>query len=391
MKLSKCFSMALRSILSNKARSMLTMLGIIIGISAVIILISVMDGMTGEVTDAFSDVGTNSISVTLTGRGGNRNLTEEDFYRFVRSYPDYFGGVSPTVTVMGKVKIGSEELESTSVTGVSEDYANIGTREIGKGRYLQYADIAAHKNTCVVGSYIDLEFFGGHSLGQTLKVNGVAFKIVGVLAEKGDSTEGSSNNDCIFIPYTTAAKMSFSEVNSYSLRILREEDYEFCENLLKTWLNQTYENDDYYTVISLKEIADMVSDLLGTMKTVLVCIAAISLLVGGIGIMNIMLVTVTERTREIGIRKSLGAKRRDIMTQFVIESATVSLIGGVFGILLGCSAAVLAGKLLKMTVFPSARAIILATGVSMAIGIVFGYLPASKAAKLNPIDALRYE
>lgn len=391
MKLSKCFTMAIRSILSNKARSLLTMLGIIIGIAAVIILISVMDGMTGEVTDAFSDVGTNSISVTLTGRGGNRNLKESDFYRFVARYPDYFGGVSPTVTVPGKVKVGSEELSSTTVTGVSEDYNNIGARTVQTGRYLQYADISAKKNTCVVGTYIEKEYLNGNALGKTVKVNGNSFTVVGVLNEKGDSIEGSANNDCIFIPYTTAEKLIQTEVNSYVLRILREEDYQAAESLLKGWLNQTYENDDYYTVISMKEIADMVADLLGTMKTVLVCIAGISLLVGGIGIMNIMLVTVTERTREIGIRKSLGAKRRDIMTQFVIESATVSLIGGIFGILLGCSAAILFGNLLDLSVFPSARAVLLATGVSMAIGIFFGYLPASKAAKLNPIDALRYE
>lgn len=390
MKVTKCFGMAVASILGNKVRSLLTMLGIIIGIAAVIILVSVMDGMTGEITSAFNDIGTNVISVTITGRGGNRNVTEDDFFDFVERNSEYFGGVSPTVTVMGTVKAQGEDLDSTTVTGVSEDYENIGQRPLAKGRFLQYVDVGKRKKVCVVGSYIDQVIFGGNSIGQTIKINGNTYTIVGALAEKSDSTEGSGD-DCIYLPYTNASKMTFGEVNSYSLRILNEDQYQTCENLLKAWLNQTYENDDYYTVISMKEIANMVTDLMGTMKMVLVCIAGISLLVGGIGIMNIMLVTVTERTKEIGIRKSLGAKRRDIMSQFVIESATVSLIGGVIGIIVGCIAASLFGRVLDMSVAPSPNAIILATSVSVGIGIGFGYLPASKAAKLNPIDALRHD
>ena len=390
MKTTKCFGMALASILGNKVRSLLTMLGIIIGIAAVIILVSVMDGMTGEVTSAFNDIGTNVISVTITGRGGNRNVTENDFFDFVERNPAYFAGVSPTVTVMGTVKADGNDLESTSVTGVSEEYENIGQRPLGSGRFLQYVDVSKRKNVCVVGSYINQTVFGGNALGRTIKINGNPYTVVGTLEEKADSMEGSGD-DCIYIPYTNAAKMTFGEINSYSLRIVNEEEYQTCENILKAWLNQTYQNDDYYTVISMKEIANMVTDLLSTMKMVLVCIAGISLLVGGIGIMNIMLVTVTERTKEIGIRKSLGAKRRDIMTQFVIESAMVSLIGGVIGIILGCIAASLFGKLLDMSVMPSMRAIVVATSVSVGIGIGFGYLPASKAAKLNPIDALRHD
>ena len=212
-----------------------------------------------------------------------------------------------------------------------------------------------------------------------------------MLEETEDSTQ-SSADDCIYIPYTTAAKASGSAtISSYTLSAANKDVVNDAVSKVKELLNKKIGDDDYYNVVSMMSMIEKMEDIMGSMSTVLVAIAGISLLVGGIGIMNIMLVSVTERTREIGIRKSLGAKQKDIMLQFVIEAGTVSCIGGIIGIIIGSAVSMLAGRLLNLSVSPSAIAIVLAFGVSVGIGIAFGFLPAKKAAKLNPIDALRYE
>ena len=394
MGIGKSFSMAISSIINNKMRSFLTMLGIIIGIMAVIVLVSVMNGLTGEVTDMFNEIGTTSITVSIQPRS-IKKLDPDDMFDWADQNSELFSQVSPNVTLSGTVKTSSSGDDSimTSCKGVSENYIDMKDMTVAFGRFLQYIDCEREMKTCVIGTYQALYFFNSASgaLNQELKINGVPYKIVGVLEETEDSTE-SSGDDVIYIPYTTAMKASGSTVvSSYTVMATSEDMVTPAVNSIKTLLNDKIGGSDYYTVTSMLSMIDTMTDIMNKMSMVLVAIAAISLLVGGIGIMNIMLVSVTERTREIGIRKSLGAKHKHIMTQFVMEAATVSCLGGIIGIILGSSLAVLAGKLLGMSTNPSIGAIWVAFGVSVAIGIAFGFLPARKAAQLNPIDALRYD
>ena len=394
MGIGKSFSMAISSIINNKMRSFLTMLGIIIGIMAVIVLVSVMNGLTGEVTDMFNEIGTTSITVSIQPRS-IKKLDPDDMFDWADQNPELFSQVSPNVTLSGTVKTSSSGDDSimTSCRGVSENYIDMKDMTVAFGRFLQYIDCEREMKTCVIGTYQALYFFNSASgaLNQELKINGVPYKIVGVLEETEDSTE-SSGDDIIYIPYTTAMKASGSTVvSSYTVMATSEDTVTPAVNSIKTLLNDKIGDSDYYTVTSMLSMIDTMTDIMNKMSMVLVAIAGLSLLVGGIGIMNIMLVSVTERTREIGIRKSLGAKHKHIMTQFVMEAATVSCLGGIIGIILGSSLAVLAGKLLGMSTNPSVGAIGVAFGVSVAIGIAFGFLPARKAAQLNPIDALRYD
>lgn len=394
MGIGKSFSMAISSIINNKMRSFLTMLGIIIGIMAVIVLVSVMNGLTGEVTDMFNEIGTTSITVSIQPRS-IKKLDPDDMFDWADQNSELFSRVSPNVTLSGTVKTSSSGDDSimTSCKGVSENYIDMKDMTVAFGRFLQYIDCEREMKTCVIGTYQALYFFNSASgaLNQELKINGVPYKIVGVLEETEDSTE-SSGDDIIYIPYTTAMKASGSTVvSSYTVMATSEDTVTPAVNSIKTLLNDKIGDSDYYTVTSMLSMIDTMTDIMNKMSMVLVAIAAISLLVGGIGIMNIMLVSVTERTREIGIRKSLGAKHKHIMTQFVMEAATVSCLGGIIGIILGSTLAILAGKLLGMSTNPSIGAIGVAFGVSVAIGIAFGFLPARKAAQLNPIDALRYD
>ncbi len=393
MNLKKSFGLALSNIMYDKMRSFLTMLGIIVGVAAVIILVSLMNGMTKMITDTFADMGTTSITVTVTERGGNRTIYEEDIYRIRDDNTDLISGVSPNVTSRGMVKVpGSTDSIMSSATGVSEEYADMKKLNITQGRFLTYMDMEKLSHNCVIGTYIQQELFGGQTaLGQTIRINGESYNVVGVLEEKANSQSGTSD-DVIYIPYTTALRSSSSSyISSYTITAVSEDLVESACARLKEEFFKITGDEDYYSVSNMLEIIEMLTEMLDTMELLLVCIAGISLLVGGIGIMNIMLVSVTERTREIGIRKSLGAKKSAIMSQFVIEAGVVSGVGGIIGIVLGSVVAVFAGNLLGLTAVPSIGAIIVAFGVSVGIGVAFGYLPAKNAAKLNPIDALRYD
>lgn len=392
MTLKKSFVLAISNILYDKMRSLLTMLGIIIGVAAVIILVSLMNGMTGMINDTFSEIGVTSITVNVTNRGGSRIVEEEAFYKLRDENPELLAELSPTVTLnSATVKSGSNSI-TTSATGVSEEYADMKQLELQSGRFLQYHEINSNKKACVVGSYIQKKFFGMSSaLNKSIKINGNSYTIVGILKETADSESGSTD-DVIYIPYTTAARASNTgTINSYSFNATSEENVDAAVEVIEAMLLEELGDSDYFRVSNMQEIMDMANEMLNTMEILLVCIAGISLLVGGIGIMNIMLVSVTERTREIGIRKSLGAKGRDIKSQFVIEAGTVSAFGGVIGIVLGSILAVIFGNLLGLTATPSPGAIAIAFGVSVGIGVLFGYLPAKNAAALNPIEALRHD
>lgn len=390
MSMWKCFTMAMSSILSNKLRSVLTMLGIIIGITAVISLVSLMSGMTGEITDAFEEIGIESISVSIMDRGATKELPVEDMEQLAEDYPDIIAGQSPTVSMPAFIKNGNDSI-SSSATGVNEYYLGMKKLNIAYGRELTYIDVERRQKVCVIGTYIAQECFGGDALGKTLRITGVPYEVVGIIEEQDDSTETSSDN-AVYVPYTLAMHTTMtSKVSSYVVYATTQETVEEAVSLIENLCDKDIGDDDYYTVTSMKSFTDSMTDILDKMELMLVAIAGISLVVAGIGIMNIMLVSVTERTREIGIRKSLGAKQKNILLQFVIEAGMLSCLGGVIGIIAGSTLAMLAGKLLGMTVLPTPTSIIVAFTVSAAIGIFFGYMPAKKAAALNPIDALRYD
>ena len=396
MSILESFALAVKNILSSKTRTLLTMLGIVIGVAAVIVIVGLGNGLEQYMTDSFSGLGTNTLTVSVSSRGSTRSLSVDEMYDIVEENSDYLDLCSPTVTMLGLAKVGSETLDSTTVQGVSEDYLDIAGVEVSSGRGLQYSDMATRAKVCVIGAYIDRAYFGGSAVGQTMRIYGTTFTIVGVLAQQDEDLEEGGSDDCIYLPYTTASRIS-GEVSSYVITMKDENYIDQSVADLENALYEVFSSDDYYTVTSMAEMVETMTSMINILVGVLAGIAAISLVVGGIGIMNIMLVSVTERTREIGIRKSLGAKERYIMQQFVIEAASTSALGGVTGILLGdllsVAASVVATRLMgeNLSVSPTLAAVAAAFGISVGIGILFGYLPAKKAAVLNPIDALHYD
>ncbi len=397
MTFSETFAMAWRNIMASKTRSLLTMLGIIIGVTAVVVIMGLGNGMENYMRDSFQSMGTNTMTVSLMGRGSSsKKITVEDMEAIVAENQDYFELISPTVSVSGTVRIGTDSMDYTTVTGVGEDYFDIKSLELAGGRLLKYIDEEKRMNTCIIGSYLNQTMFRGMGQGQTLKINGKEFSIVGVLAEKAGSEENSTD-DAVYIPYTTASRMSYGTISSFVVTMVSEDTAEESKELLEQELYEFYRDEDSYRVSSVSEMLDAMTSMTNILITVLAVIAGISLVVGGIGIMNIMLVSVTERTREIGIRKALGAKERYIMQQFVTEAALTSAMGGIIGIILSYLLSFGATQVIRnmmeaeMTVSPTLFSVLLAFGISAGIGIFFGYMPAKKAAQLNPIDALRYD
>lgn len=392
------FQMALSNIMARKVRSLLTMLGIIIGVVSVIVIIGLGNGLEKYMVDSFQSMGTDLLTVNVMGRGSTRNITVDEMYAIVDNNPEYFKSVSPLVSIRGAVKIDSETYNSTSVTGTGEDYLAMKQYVLSQGRYVSYIDISRRHNVAVVGSYVSNTYFNGSALGKTLRINGKQFEIIGVLEADADEPEEGGTDDAIYIPYSVAAKLTgTNNISSYSFAMVSEDDVKASKQVIDDALFKVYADQDAYSIISLNELLSMMSSTIDIMISILAAIAGISLVVGGIGIMNIMLVSVSERTREIGIRKALGAKRHNIMQQFVIEAATTSAIGGLIGIGLGYALSSLAGKIIvialdtQIDVAPSFSSAFGAFAISAGIGILFGYLPARKAAMLNPIDALRYE
>ena len=396
------FREAIQNIWSNKFRTFLTMLGIIIGVMAVMVIVGLGNGMTTSIQNEFADMGTNLLTVQIMGYG-SRSVKVKDFYELVEKNSDVLGDVSPSISMNGTVKVGTDDdsYSSTSVKGVSEVYLNMGGYTIAQGRPLNYVDMDANKKVCIVGDYISRVGYGGDAIGQSIKIGREWYTIVGVLEAKIDdpSDQEGSSDDCIFVPYTTAMRVSgISTASSYAVLVSDEENISKGKAIIENGLQELLHSDSGYMVISLSEMLDMMTSMVNMVVTVLTAIAAISLLVGGIGIMNIMMVSVTERTREIGIRKALGAKERTILSLFVVEAGTTSALGGIIGIGLGYTVSALATKVLAVimtdmpiTVTPTAGSIAVAFGISVGIGVLFGYLPAKRAARLNPIEALRYD
>nr|WP_317323057.1 ABC transporter permease [uncultured Flavonifractor sp.] len=406
MKIGQSFRLAIKSLLTSKVRALLTMLGIIIGVAAVIVIVSLGNGMQQYMNSQFEQVGVNMIQVGIYSYGGNREAGPDDFYKLAEKYPQYIDSVSPYLNATAVVRQGAEEYERTKVYGVSETMYNdekgqtaTGDR-LAEGRFLSYVDVERNQKVCVIGSYLNQAMFGGQGVGRSLTVSGVSYTVIGTLHEKAGSTEGSGD-DQIYLPYGLVEQLNAGGMGmeSYLVSSTSKDTSAAAKGVIERMLMRIYGDSSDYIVMTSAEMMDMMDSMLGVLMTILVVIAAISLVVGGIGIMNIMLVSVTERTREIGIRKSLGAKGRDIRSQFIIEAGTTSAIGGVIGIVLGIVMAnvftavvgIVMPEAEGFSAIPTPVGILVSFGVSVGIGILFGYLPANKAAKLNPIDALRYD
>ena len=417
MNFTQSFKLALKSLRTSKMRAFLTMLGIIIGVGAVIVIISLGNGLTGMVQQQVDKLGVTQIYAYTWGMGDGTtsNITPDEMFAFVEEHPEAFDGITPWVSGGTGVRQGNTEFKKTNIYGVSEAMyrpetgTTLDGSTLARGRYLQYVDVAMRQNVCVIGAYLEINAFQGDALGKSLLIGGIPYTVVGVLAQNSDSLQEGGGDDAVYIPYQNAMQLSgTSYVSLYQITAASRDIVPSAQILLRDFLQDFYKDEDAwynaYLVESMLDQVNMINAMMAVAMAVLVAIAAISLLVGGIGIMNIMLVSVTERTREIGIRKSLGAKRKDIRRQFIIEAGTTSAMGGILGILFGCLMAMGIGSLLggmlisqmgvsglTFNATPTFGAISVSFGVSVGIGVLFGYLPANKAAKLNPIDALRYD
>jgi putative ABC transport system permease protein len=396
---------AMRSLDRNKLRSFLTMLGIIIGVGAVIAMMAVGYGAQTRIQDQIASLGTNVLMVFpgSTNQGGVRlgtgsvsTLTPEDLDAIKAQCPAV-QLASPAIRTGAQVVYG-ENNWATSIMGGTEEYFAIRSWPVSSGEYFTEADVRAATKVCVVGqTIVDNLFNGGNCVGSVIRIKKLPFKIVGVLAPKGQSAQGTDQDDIIIAPYTTVQKklmgvtfLGIMLVSAVSADAMNEAQSEITDLLRARHKILPWDDNDF-TVRSQTEIANAAESTTQVLTILLASIASISLLVGGIGIMNIMLVSVTERTREIGIRMSIGARGKDILFQFLIEAMVLSLFGGTIGVIMGVASSKLISALAGWPTVVSAMSVGMAFLFSAAVGIFFGFYPARKAALLNPIDALRYE
>ncbi len=403
----KLIKISLESIAKNKLRSFLTILGIIIGVSAVIIMISIGLGAQREIEARIASLGTNLILVTpgTQSTGGVRQaagsfsrLTIED-YELIKRESTYLDGVSPVIFSRGQI-IGGDGNWNTTINGVSLDYLQIRFWELESGYFFTESDLKGKKKVCVLGKTVSDNLFpNSDPVGQKIRIRNVPFEVIGVLTEKGQSAGGSDSDDIIIAPFTTVkARLSGRNFIPQIMCSAMDESYiDLAQEEVRELMRIAHNLDPYigdednFTVRNQSEITEAQTESTQIMTTLLASIAGVSLLVGGIGIMNIMLVSVTERTREIGIRMALGARESDILIQFLVEAVVLSLFGGMFGIILGFGGIYLVEILSGLATAVDTDAILLAFSFSGVIGILFGFLPARKAAALNPIDALQFQ
>jgi putative ABC transport system permease protein len=388
----QAYKMAIKSIVNNKVRSFLTMLGVIIGVSSVITAVAFAEGSTKSITDSISQLGTNLIQINIVGRNSNRNITYEQLKQFSEENSEYIAAIAPQTSSNGTVKYMAKNT-STSIIGTSPEYELIKSVHVQSGRFILDMDVDYLQRVALVGTAVVNEIFdGSNPIGADIKINGQIFKVVGVLEQKEDGTD-QSTDDRIIIPITAAQRlMKSTAIRNFAIQATSPETTDRAMEKLKDMLYKVYKDERAYRVFNQAETLSTLNDVTSTMTAVLAGIAAISLVVGGIGIMNIMLVSVTERTREIGIRKAIGAKKKNILVQFLIEAILVTGIGGGMGVLIGLSIIkfIIAGLNIVPAVY-SIPWILISFGISLGIGVIFGMFPAYKAASLNPIEALRHE
>ena len=398
------FLMAWASLIANKMRSILTMLGIIIGVAAVIALVSIGNGVKQDIQNSISSLGSNLLMVmpgaprtpgVRPSQGSMKSLKVSDFQAI--SKLDGVKAASP-YTANSYVTIYQSKNWTTTVSGVSSNFQDVNNWTMAEGRFISSKNVENRERVAVVGQTVVKNLFAGEDpVGKEIRVKNIPFRVIGVLNSKGNGTMGNDQDDTIFIPYTTAMERVEGVDYLRMVYVVANDDNGIdrlqsdIENLLRVRHSIKDTNLDDFNIQNMKSIMETMEQTTGTLTLFLGAVAAISLVVGGIGIMNIMLVSVTERTREIGIRKALGATYFVIVTQFLIEAVVISLMGGLIGIALGIGASKLIGLASGMSTVISVPTIVLSFAFSMAIGLVFGIYPARKAAKLNPIDALHYE
>lgn len=412
--------LALSNLKANKMRALLTMLGIVIGISSVIAIMTVGNSLSGSVSTSLSSFGINNITVSLTQKDssssgrtrmfGPSNPSDEDLitdemieeYRF--AFGDYIEAISFSKNVGSTTALNGENESSLNITGVNIDYQKSNEIEISSGRFINEKDLANKRKVCVISDYAANELFGttrdiiGKTISLTTNNTSNTFYIVGIYTYDEDETVSLNSDEVttsLYIPYTTAVKLTNGSdgYQSFTVSATSDADVTQLVNATTSFFGSYYTQNASYTVeaSSLESMIESVTEMLGTITLAISIIAAISLLVGGIGVMNIMLVSITERTKEIGTRKALGATEGTIKLQFIVESMTICIIGGFIGIVLGLILGSVGANILGYEAYPDVATCIYAVAFSMVIGVFFGYYPASKAAKLDPIEALRYE
>ncbi len=388
----QAFKMALKSIASNKVRAFLTMLGVIIGVGSVITAVAFAQGSTKSITDSIEGLGSNIITINIMGRGSNRNITYNELKTFSDENSSEISMIAPIINGSMTLKAGTKS-RSTTVIGTNEDYEYIKSRHVQSGRFILSFDNDYKLKTAVIGSAVANDLFEGQNpIGQQIKINGQIFKVVGLLQEI-DGGQDSSDDDQVIIPVTVAQRLSRnSRISNFTVQAADASTVDPAMTKLTAYLTEKFGSSNAFSVRNQAQMLSTLNSITDTLMIVLGGIAAISLIVGGIGIMNIMLVSVTERTREIGIRKAIGAKRKNIMIQFLIEAIMITGIGGVLGILIGlfCIRFIIGGFNITTPVY-SPFWMMLSFGISLGVGIIFGLFPAYKAARLNPIEALRFE
>ena len=408
MHLTNLFKIALRAIAANKLRSFLTMLGIIIGVAAVIAMIAIGEGSKQSIQSNIASMGSNMINIrpgASRGPGGARQeasametLKLKD-YDLLESEAKLIKAISPTISTGGQCIFGNNNAPS-SMYGVSLGYLDIRQLKVEEGEMFTEEDIRTSAKVCVIGKTVADNLFtkGEDPVGRVIRFKSIPFRVVGVLKSKGFNTFGMDQDDLILAPYTTVMKriMAITYLNGISASALTEEQTEEAIEELTTLLRQSHKlregiDEDNFTIHSQKEMMEMMNSTADVMTTLLLCVACISLIVGGIGIMNIMYVSVTERTKEIGLRMSVGARGIDILAQFLIEAILLSITGGIIGVVVGCLISNAVESIAQWPVSIQPWSIMLSFAVCTFTGIFFGWYPAKKAANLDPIEALRYE
>ena len=398
------FLMAWASLIANKMRSILTMLGIIIGVAAVIALVSIGNGVKQDIQNSISSLGSNLLMVmpgaprtpgVRPSAGSMKSLKVSDYEAIAKL--DGVKAASP-MTNGSYVVIYQNKNWTTSVSGVSYNYLDVNNWSMKSGRFLSEKNVQNRERVAVVGKTVVKNLFGDEDpVGAEIRVKNIPFRIIGVLNSKGSGAMGNDQDDMVIIPYTTAMERVEGVDYLRMIYVVGKDENGIdrlqsdIENLLRVRHGIKDTNLDDFNIQNMNSIMETMEETTGTLTLFLGAVAAISLVVGGIGIMNIMLVSVTERTREIGVRKALGATYSVIVTQFLIEAVVISLMGGIIGIILGIGSSKLIGLASGMSTVISVPTIVMSFAFSMAIGLIFGIYPARKAAKLNPIDALHYE
>ncbi len=400
------FRIAFRAIANNKMRAFLTMLGVIIGVAAVIAMLAIGQGSKRSIRASIEEMGSNMIMIHPGGeRMGGVRLSSSDMqslkledYQAIVNQNTYLDKITPTVNSSGQLIYGGNNTPST-VYGVNEQYLDIRRYAIGSGEMFTESDIKRAAKVCVVGQTVVDNLFtkGEDPLGKTIRFNSIPFRIIGVLEPKGYNSMGQDQDDLILAPYTTVQKriLAITYIQGITASAIDESQTQQAideiSDILRTNHKLRATDEDDFTVRSTQEMSEMMTSTMDMMTILLACIASISLVVGGIGIMNIMYVSVTERTREIGLRMSIGVKGRHILWQFLIEAVIISVTGGIIGVLFGIGASTAINLILKWPIYVQPASVLLSFAVCTLTGIFFGWYPARKASRLNPIDALRFE